>query len=394
MSTVGNTCIAVLSVAISWSLQGCGSAPDGGSTFLAGGTTTERSEFSRWTVTTTTLSATTATTSSSTATTTEHTETVTSAEACTEFGEGCSLSRCCQNETMQCYVKDDSWASCKPSCEAGAIDFDDAPEFQTPWQCHILARMPDGWVNGTFTTGYWDCCKPSCGWAGKGNVNHPPRSCAAVTQKYLSDTELESVCLGGSAAGCADNEPFAVSSSLSMGFAAAAVGGGHGLSGDENCGQCFQLEFTDERHPDEYGGWGGSHSSLVGKSMVVQVNNIGYDVSGEHAFDIQIPGAGQGLFYSGCARQFPGVPVDDFDCDTRYGGCGDISGCELQPPELQAGCEWRFTWYKHMADSTNTTNNPYIRFRRVRCPARLTSISGSIPNDDADFPYFDLESYL
>jgi hypothetical protein len=129
--------------------------------------------------------------------------------------------------------------------------------------------------------------------------------------------------------------------------------------------------------------------------MIVQVNNIGYDVSGEHAFDIQIPGAGQGLFYNGCTRQFPGVPVDDFDCDTRYGGCGDVADCELQPPELQAGCEWRFTWYKHMADSsTNTTNNPYIRFRRVRCPALLTEISGSIPNDDADFPYVDLASYL
>ncbi|CAK0853990.1 unnamed protein product [Prorocentrum cordatum] len=134
------------------------------------------------------------------------------------------------------------------------------------------ARMPDGWVNGTFTTGYWDCCKPSCAWLGKGNVDQPPRSCAAVTQEYLVDTELESVCtLGGIAAGCVDNQPFAVSSSLSMGFAAAAVGGGHGLSGDENCGQCFELVFTDEKHPDMFGGWGGSHSSLVGKTMIVQI---------------------------------------------------------------------------------------------------------------------------
>jgi len=53
--------------------------------------------------------------------------------------------------------------------------------------------------------------------------------------------------------------------------------------------------------------------------MVVQVTNIGYDVSGEHSFDLQIPGAGQGIFTNGCTAQFSGHSSGDFDCDNNYG---------------------------------------------------------------------------
>jgi hypothetical protein len=123
-----------------------------------------------------------------------------------------------------------------------------------------------------------------------------------------------------------------------MGFAAAAVGGPHGLQGDQNCGQCFELRFTDAVHEPQssYGGWGGSHPELAGKSMVVQVTNIGYDVSGSHSFDLQIPGAGQGIFTNGCTAQFPGQgrSSGDFDYDNNYGGCNDKSGCARLPEEI------------------------------------------------------------
>lgn len=299
------------------------------------------------------------------------------------------MSMCCLDETMKCYQKNYIWASCKPSCEPGQIDPDDPPGYYTPWSCFVLAKMPSGWINGTFTTGYWDCCKPSCGWPGKGNVDHPVRSCAAGTGEYLEDFLEDNVCFGGSASGCADNGPFAINSNLSMGFAAAAVGGGHGLQGDENCGQCFELRFTDEKH--DYGG--GAHPTLVGKAMIVQVNNIGYDVSGTHAFDIQIPGAGQGKYYGGCGTQFPGYSIASFDCDNRYGGCDGIDDCAGLPPELQAGCEWRFLWYKWKTDE-GQTDNPYISFRRVQCPEELTRISGSTPIDDQDYPAIDPDDYL
>ena len=86
----------------------------------------------------------------------------------------------------------------------------------------------------------------------------------------------------------------------------------------------------------------------MGKSHIIQVTNIGYDVTGDHSFDLQIPGGGQGIFDTGCVRQFPGglfggyYSTDDFDCGVRYGGCADESGCSRLPSELRAGCEWRF----------------------------------------------------
>lgn len=170
------------------------------------------------------------------------------------------------------------------------------------------------------------------------------------------------------------------------------MSGDHGLVGDSNCGQCFLLKFIQKSHADGYNGWGGSAAGLVGKSIVVQVINIGYDVSGEHSFDIQIPGAGQGAFSSGCVAQYPGKQVGDFDCDNRYGGCHEKSGCNRLPSVLQSGCNWRYDWY-HWLEADGVTNNPYVNFRRVKCPKELVQISGSAPTDDVKFPAVDFSTY-
>jgi len=175
-----------------------------------------------------------------------------------------------------------------------------------------------------------------------------------------------------------------------MGFSAIAVSGAHGLEGDANCGQCYELKFVDTIHPE--GNWGGSHPDLVGKSMVIQVTNIGYDVNGDHSFDLQIPGAGQGIFTDGCPRQFPGYASGDFDCDKNYGGCDDKAGCARLPGGLRAGCEWRYDWYRWLVGA-GQTNNPYVDFRRVQCPQHLTNITGSVPRDDDVQPVIDLGSY-
>ena len=134
----------------------------------------------------------------------------------------------------------------------------------------VKMNSTTGWTQGTYTTGYWDCCKPSCSWPGKGHVNHPTLSCDVDGNK-LQDANVASVCDGGTASSCADNKPFLVNSGLSMGFAAAAVGGVNGLNGDENCGQCYELRFTDEKHDPNGDNWGGSHPDLAGKTMVIQV---------------------------------------------------------------------------------------------------------------------------
>merc|ERR1712084_113258 len=110
--------------------------------------------------------------------------------------------------------------------------------------------------------------------------------------------------------------------------------------------------------------------------MVVQVSNIGYDVSGVHSFDLQIPGAGQGAFTDGCVRQFPDYNQDDFDCSNNWsGGCETLQDCARLPPMLRPGCEWRIAWFR-WKHSGGQTNNPYVNFRRVRCPEQLTAISG------------------
>jgi hypothetical protein len=251
-------------------------------------------------------------------------------------------------------------------------------------------KVVNGWTSGTWTTGYWDCCKPSCAWPGKGNVSKPVRSCDAKSGEALWDSNVPSVCHGGTAATCTDHAPFFHKGNLSMGFAAAAVSGNHGLTGDANCGQCYELRFVDRMH--DHGLWGGAHPDIVGKTMIIQVTNIGYDVTGAHSFDLQIPGAGQGAFTNGCAAQFVGHSSGDFDCGTPYGGCSAREGCARLPLELQAACEWRHDWFRWM-QGEGKTNNPYVDFRRVRCPELLTNISGSAPIDDEAFPEVDLDSF-
>jgi len=192
------------------------------------------------------------------------------------------------------------------------------------------------------------------------------------------------------AASCVDYRPFQVNHNLSMGFAAAAVGGSSGLTGDTNCGQCYELQFTPQIHtPDN---WGGAHPDLAGKTHIVQVTNIGEDVNGQHSFDLQIPGAGQGMFTSGCTKQFPQYQSGDFDCDNNYGGCSAKEGCSRLPAVLQASCEWRFDWYKWLV-SGGQTNNPFVKFRRIKCPSQLTDISGSAATDDDSYPTIDPASY-
>jgi len=325
---------------------------------------------------------------------------------CAKAGfDNCLHTGCCMDPSMKCYANDgdDTWASCKSSCTPSfatscvevlpggkmrqpktttpPVETTPEPEAEPERREH-----PD-WLEGTWTTGYWDCCKPSCGWQGKGKVNFPVNSCHGETGELLMDSNEQSVCNGGRAATCPNNQPFVVNDRLSYGFAAAAVSGKNGLVGDDNCGQCFELVFTVRQHVDDGTGdlWGGAHPKLQGKRMVVQVTNIGYDVTGNHSFDILIPGAGQGIFDGGCVAQYPKLAKDDFDCGNRHGGCDNITGCERLPKNLRPGCEWRHQWYKWM-EAAGQTNNPFIKFRRVACPMKLTDISGSTPVDDIDFP--------
>lgn len=104
------------------------------------------------------------------------------------------------------------------------------------------------------TTRYWDCCKPSCGWPGKGPAN-PVHSCANNGYTIV-DVNQQSGCNGGPAFACNNQAPWVINDTLSYGFAA--------FSADPNtpCCHCYRLDFTS--------------TAVAGKSMIVQVHPSNY----------------------------------------------------------------------------------------------------------------------
>ncbi|KAJ3038346.1 hypothetical protein HDV00_000767 [Rhizophlyctis rosea] len=179
-----------------------------------------------------------------------------------------------------------------------------------------------GGTSGT-TTRYWDCCKPSCSWNGKGGTA-PAKSCAKDGVTALG-SNTASACDGGSSYTCNGYQPIVVSDSLSYGFAAAKI---QGLQESDWCCACYQLDFTS--------------GTVAGKTMIVQVLNTGGDLGAGH-FDLQIPGGGVGLF-NGCSSQW-GAPSTGWGA--QYGGISSASQCSQLPSQLQSGCNWRFNWFKN-----------------------------------------------
>ncbi|KAG8168427.1 hypothetical protein KVR01_001176 [Diaporthe batatas] len=224
----------------------------------------------------------------------------------------------------------------------------------------VLAGITHAASGAGSTTRYWDCCKPSCAWPGKAAVSHPAYTCD-INDKPLSNYEAVSGCQsGGSAYTCTDQAPWAANDLVSYGFAATAISGGTEASW---CCACYALTFTSGK--------------AKGKQMIVQSVNTGGDLGANH-FDLQIPGGGTGIF-DGCTAQFGST------WGAQYGGISDRSQCATLPAKLQAGCEWRFDWFRN-------ADNPTHTFTQVACPAELTSISGCVRDDDGSFPKFVMPS--
>jgi len=148
---------------------------------------------------------------------------------------------------------------------------------------------------------------------------------------------------------CNNNQPFVGANNIAYGFVAGSV---QGQAESRSCCACYELTFTS--------------STVVGQKMIVQVTNTGSDLSTSH-FDIQIPGGGVGIF-NGCQSQW-GAPADGWG--SRYGGVSSEADCSQLPAQLQAGCKWRFGWFKN-------ADNPTMTYKEVTCPTELTSISGCI----------------
>ena len=85
-----------------------------------------------------------------------------------------------------------------------------------------------------------DCCKPSCSWSGKAQVNQPVQSCNAQGSK-LTDANARSGCDGGGAFACTDNSPWAINSGLAYGFAAVSISGSNEGAW---CCECYELTYV------------------------------------------------------------------------------------------------------------------------------------------------------
>ncbi|KAF2127894.1 glycoside hydrolase family 45 protein [Dothidotthia symphoricarpi CBS 119687] len=200
------------------------------------------------------------------------------------------------------------------------------------------------------TTRYWDCCKSSCGWPGKANVNQPIRSCDK-SDNPLADMNTQSACNGGSAYMCTNQSPWAVNTNLAYGFGAVKLAGG---SESTWCCSCYELTFTT--------------GPVAGKKLVIQATNTGSDLGDNH-FDLAMPGGGVGI-YNACTNQF-GAPAQGWG--QQYGGISQRSECDSFPTKLKAGCYWRFDWFMN-------ANNPDVTFKQVTCPKAITDKSGCVRN--------------
>ncbi|KAG4035739.1 hypothetical protein MFRU_001g05070 [Monilinia fructicola] len=209
------------------------------------------------------------------------------------------------------------------------------------------------------TTRYWDCCKASCAWNGKATLasdSNPVTSCD-ISNNPLSNYNAVSYCASstGTAYMCGSQTPWAVSSTLSYGFAATNIAGGTEASW---CCACYQLTFTS--------------GPVAGKQMIVQATNTGGDL-GSNQFDLAIPGGGFGIF-NACTNQYPSTPAASWGA--QYGGISSRDQCASLPAALQAGCYWRFDWFLN-------ADNPSVSFKQVACPAALTAKSGCVRANDA-----------
>jgi hypothetical protein len=139
----------------------------------------------------------------------------------------------------------------------------------------VLAQCANLNYSGeAITTRYWDCCKPSCAWPEKAEVNKPVLSCTADNKP--TDIQAGTACgTGGTAFGCSNQQPWAVNDTFSYGFAGAWIMPNL-MSGIEGgwCCACYQLDFTSD--------------PLRGKTLIVQASNSAYDVTTTNRFSLAV----------------------------------------------------------------------------------------------------------
>lgn len=133
------------------------------------------------------------------------------------------------------------------------------------------AALAQGSSGSGKTTRYWDCCKPSCGWPGKGNSPSPLKTCDKNDRPLSDGGNTKSGCdNGGGAYMCSNQSPWAVNETLAYGWAAVNIVGSNEAAW---CCACYELTFTS--------------GPVKGKKLIVQATNTGGDLS-SNQFDLAV----------------------------------------------------------------------------------------------------------
>ena len=259
-----------------------------------------------------------------------------------------------------------SSSSVKPTSSANSSSSAKSSSSEASSSSQVAAfqiKYVSGGKSGSgYATRYWDCCKPHCAWPEHGGT---ASTCDARGNK-ITDKSAGSMCDGGNAGICRNQFPIIVNDQLAFAFAATP-------GGENNCGKCFDLQFTGE---GKYASTS-LHKSLVGKHLIVMSNNVGYDVAGGQ-FDVMIPGGGFGIF-DGCSAkmgwgsqgsQYGGL-LDECEKESnykadKYKSClqNKCAASFSSDPEAKEGCLFLANWL-------NAAGNPLLTYKEVECPQEL-----------------------
>jgi hypothetical protein len=184
------------------------------------------------------------------------------------------------------------------------------------------------------------------------------RTCS-FSDQLLSDPAARSSCdNNGPAHQCWSMIPWTVNSTLAYGYAATSSG--------DVCGKCYRIQFTGQSFnaPGDPGS-----AALLGKTMIVQAINIGFDAcSAQWGVSNSELGAQYGGLLAACKQELGwNAPLSSYKtCLTNK--CNSVFGSRGLTT-LQQGCRWYADWFE-------AADNPSLKYTEVACPAELTSKSG------------------
>lgn len=237
-----------------------------------------------------------------------------------------------------------------------------------PWG--PVTSQQTGWASR-----YWDCCKQSCSWSGKGG-NSPVASCGSNGENEVGADATSACDQDGSATTCNSFTPWAYNNEVAFGFVATHAGAG------VTCGTCYKIQFTGTSF--NAGDDPGSQA-LNGKVMIVMATNIGGDVNANGQLDLLLPGGGTGAFY-GCDETWGITDSSHPDLGANQGGIrvgcqGDLESVKTCVrnrcqtlfgsrglDDMYDGCMWYADWFE-------AADNPNFRVETISCPSELTSIA-------------------